>query len=183
MTTFSPFVGIDIACQTAQVAWQQPIAGLQDEIEALQRKIASVLDSDHAGHQAAQRLQSIPGVGVITSAYLLSATHNFARCQPPELAAAFAGLVPHARQSGSSVRGKPAVGGGGCAPLHHVLYVLAAVAAVRCNPVLRPSYRHLLERGKLKKVALCAVARKLVHIAWAVVTKNRDFDPCYRLAS
>jgi transposase len=158
------------------------IQRLQEEIRALQQQIARLLDSDHAWHTAAQHLQSIPGVGVITAAYLLTATHNFARCQTPEQAAAFAGLAPHARQSGSSVRRKPAVGGGGCAPLRHVLY-MAAVASIRYNPRLQAFYFHLLQRGKLKKVALCAVARKLVHLAWAVVTHHCDFDPHFPLAT
>lgn len=161
---------------------QRHIQALQSEIDSLQQQIANLLNSDHAWRQAAQHLQSIPGVGVITTAYLLTATHNFTRCQTPEQAAAFAGLVPHTHQSGSSVRAKPSVGGGGCAALRHVLY-MAAVSAVQFNPLLRVFYLRLVERGKLKKVALCAVARKLVHIAWAIVTKNCDFDPNYRLAT
>jgi transposase len=54
---------------------------------------------------------------------------------------------------------------------------MAALSAARFNPVLRAFYTRLFQRGKLPKVALCAVARKLLHLAWALVVMQRDFDP------
>jgi hypothetical protein len=60
---------------------------------------------------------------------------------------------------------------------------MCALSAIRYNPVLRDFYQHLLRNGKHKKVALCAVARKLVHIAWAVVVRDRDFDPHFHPAT
>lgn len=58
---------------------------------------------------------------------------------------------------------------------------MVTVAAVRSNPCIRQFYQRLLERGKSKKTALCACARKLIHIAWAVVTKQQICDPNYGL--
>ncbi len=45
------------------------------------------------------------------------------------------------------------------------------------NPLIQPFYQRLLAAGKPFKVAQCAAARKLLHLAWAVVTKGRPFDP------
>ena len=56
---------------------------------------------------------------------------------------------------------------------------MAAVSAVHCNPILRTFYARLKAAGKPSKVALCAVARKLLHLAWALVTKHQTFDPEY----
>jgi hypothetical protein len=58
---------------------------------------------------------------------------------------------------------------------------MAAVASLRYNPHLQTFYFHLLQRGKLKKVALWAVARNLVHLASALVTHHCDFDPHFPL--
>jgi len=151
---------------------------LAAEIEALNREIRSLLLGDHAWSAAARRLIAIPGIGLITAAWILVATHAFARCQGPEQAAAFAALVPHLQQSGSSRRGHRSVGGGGHAPLRRALY-MAAVSATRFNRPIQVFYQRLLRRGKPKKLALVAAARKLLHIAWAVVVKQRDFDPDY----
>jgi hypothetical protein len=56
---------------------------------------------------------------------------------------------------------------------------MAAGSARRCNPILRTFYARLKAAGKPAKVALCAVARKLLHLAWALVTKQQTFDPEY----
>jgi transposase len=151
---------------------------LAAEVKALDCEIKALLFGDHAWSVAARRLTAIPGIGLITAAWILVATHQFARCQTPEQAAAFAGLVPHAQDSGTSRRGKRSVGGGGHAALRRALY-MAAISATRFNRPVKTFYQRLLSRGKPKKLALVAAARKLLHIAWAVVVKHRDFDPDY----
>jgi hypothetical protein len=47
--------------------------------------------------------------------------------------------------------------------------------------VIKPFYDRLRAAGKPAKVAQCAAARKLLHLAWAVVSKEQDFDPAYRV--
>jgi hypothetical protein len=60
---------------------------------------------------------------------------------------------------------------------------LASFSAVRHNPIIKSFYDRLRAAGKPPKVARCAAARKLLHIAWAVVTKEQNFDPEYQLSS
>ncbi len=57
---------------------------------------------------------------------------------------------------------------------------MATLSAARYNPVVKTFYTRLREAGKPAKVARCAAARKLMHIAFAVVTKGQDFDPSYQ---
>jgi len=59
--------------------------------------------------------------------------------------------------------------------LRTALY-LASLSATRHNPPIKAFYERLPAAGKPMKVARCAAARKLVHIAWAVVTKGQPFD-------
>lgn len=152
------------------------LAFLQQQIDALTAEINALLHGRHEWASAVRHLLTIPGVGPITAAWVLVATHAFARCQTPEQAVAFAGLAPHPRDSGSSLRGQRSVGRGGHKALRDCLF-MAASSAERFNPRLKPFYDHLLARGKTRKVARCAVARKLLHQCWAVVTKDQDFDP------
>jgi hypothetical protein len=56
---------------------------------------------------------------------------------------------------------------------------MATLSASRHNPVIKPFYAHLRAAGKPMKVARCAAARKLLHLAWAVVSKDQNFDPNY----
>jgi transposase len=153
------------------------IRSLSQHIRAVERTIRTLLLSQHEWAQAVHRLLTVKGLGYLTIARILTATHAFARCASPEQAVSFAGLAPHVRQSGKW-KGKSSIGGAGHAALRQALY-MAALSASRFNPILRTFYTRLLQRGKLRKVALCAVARKLLHLAWALVVKQRDFDPLY----
>ena len=154
------------------------IQHLTTQIQQLDQEIDDLLRSPHEWTEAATYLQTIPGIGSNTAAWILTATLNFSACQSPDEAVAFAGLAPHVRQSGTSLQSNYSVGRGGHERLRRALY-LAALPGVRFNPILAAFYQRLLARGKPKKVALCAAARKLLHIAWAVVTKQQPFDPGY----
>lgn len=154
------------------------ITTLTTDIATVETEIGAQLASDAAWGASATRLQSIPGIGLITAAWLLTATLNFTVCTSAEAASAYAGLVPHAHSSGTSVHRRSRIGHTGHGRLRHTLY-MAALSAAQHNPVLRPFYQRLRTQGKPAKVARCAVARKLVHLAWAVVTKQTLFDPSF----
>jgi transposase len=156
--------------------YEAHLAFLTEQIDTLQIEIEQLLRSDSAWASSTRYLLSIPGIGFITAAWLLVATLNFTTCQTIEQLVAFAGLAPYPRQSGTSLRRIRGVGHGGHARLRSALY-MATVASVRSNPVIRQFYTRLRQRGKPAKVALCACARKLLHLAWAVITKRQLFDP------
>ena len=73
--------------------------------------------------------------------------------------------MPQLRESGSSVRGRPRIGHSGHARLREALY-MATLSAIQHNPLIRAFYQRLIGKGKAKKVAICAAARKLLRIAW-----------------
>mgnify|MGYP000911936206 CR=1 FL=1 len=173
----------------ALAQWPVHIAGALDQLDAviadLDTRIATLEDElatvlrDGAWAESAALLGTITGIGLVTTAWLLVATLNFTACASAEGAAAYAGLVPLAHESGSSVRGRATIGHGGHARLRTALY-LATLTAARFNPVIRAQYERLRAAGKPPKVARCAAARKLLHLAFAVVTNKRAFDPAYR---
>jgi len=161
----------------------QVIESLEQQLRALEQAIAKVLadgaGSHGVGTASAAHLQSIPGLGLVTAAWLLVGTVNFTTCASAEAAAHYAGLAPMERQSGTSIRGRPCIGHGGNGRVRTALY-MATLSAARYNPVLKTFYTRLREAGKPAKVARCAAARKLMHLAFAVVTKQQDFDPSYQ---
>jgi transposase len=156
------------------------ITTLDEDIATVEQEIASALEQDAAWAAAAARLATIKGLGTLTIAWVLTTTINFTLTLTPEAAANYAGLAPQLRQSGSSVRGRPRVGHGGNARLRRAVY-MASLSAIQHNPVIKGFYSRLRAAGKPRKVALCAAARKLLRIAWAVATKDQDFDPDYAL--
>lgn len=150
---------------------------LSERIATLENEIAEVL-RDGAWAESARLLQTITGVGLVTTAWLLVGTLNFTVATTPEQCAAYVGLVPLAYESGTSVRGRARIGHGGHARLRTALY-MATLSAAQHNPLICRFYKRLRAAGKPPKVARCAAARKLLHLAWAVVTKRQAFNPTH----
>jgi transposase len=156
------------------------LAALDEQLATLDQEITTALSAG-AWAASATLLLSIPGIGIQAAAWLLVTTFNFTLCDTPEALVAYAGLRPLQRESGTSIRGRPHVGRGGNARLRTVVS-MAALSASRCNPPIEAFYTRLRERGKAGKVARCAVALKLIHVAWALVANGQRFDIQYATA-
>lgn len=152
------------------------IEQLKEQIEELEREIATAVELDAAWAASVRLLDEIKGVGLLTASWLVVSTLNFSLTRSAEQAAGYAGLAPREKRSGSSVRGKPQIGHYGNGRLRQALY-MASLSAVQHNALLKAYYERLLGRGKPPKVARCAVMRKLMCIAWAVASKGVAFDP------
>jgi len=112
-------------------------------------------------------LQSAPGVGPVLSITLMAMLPELGTLNRRQIAA-LAGLAPFNRDSGK-FKGKRAIWGGR-AEVRAVLY-MGTLAAVRCNPIIRPFYQRLIKAGKEHKVAMTACMRKLLTIL-NVMIKN-----------
>ena len=155
---------------------------LQTMLDTLEREIERLrgeIDGHIASHPdlTAQRahLLSIPGVGEKLSAEFLAlfAAKRFRRAKQ---AAAFLGLVPIEKESGTSVHARPRLAKNGDARWRARLF-LPAMTAARFNPDVRALYRRLIEAGKSRMSALGAAMRKLVQIAFGVFVHAQPYRP------
>src|SRR2546427_4423712 len=154
------------------------LATFASQLTEVDSEITAALSQDSAWPAAAERLQSIKGVGWVTAAWTLVTTLNFTSCDTVDALTAYAGLAPMPRQSGSSVWHRPAIGHTGNGRLRTAFY-MATLSAVQHNPIIKAFYTRLRMAGKPEKVVRCAAARKLLHVDWRVVTKDQRFDPHY----
>lgn len=122
-----------------------------------------------------ESLVSIPGLGAKTAAVLIVLTGGFTRFAHYKQLAAYVGLSPRLYESGSSVRGRARICKMGMGRIRALLY-LCAWSACRCNRACRELYERLLGRGKAKKVALIAVAHKLLKQAFAIATSGVHYS-------
>jgi transposase len=136
------------------------------------------IDQSPSLKQQRDLLSSIPGIGDLTAAKLLSEFIDINHYSSARQAAAFAGLVPMHSDSGSSVRGKPRMCKMGTARLRKALYFPAIVATYH-NPVIKAFSERLKQRGKCPMVIVGAAMRKLIHIAYGVLKSGKPFDPQY----
>ena len=106
----------------------------------------------------ARLLRSVPGVGPVACTQLIAQMPELGQVGPKQIAA-LAGLAPFNVDSGNH-RGKRAIGGGR-KRVRDALY-MAALNAVRRSATFRSFYQRLRTAGKPAKLALIAVARKLL---------------------
>ncbi|WP_250126183.1 transposase [Chroococcidiopsis sp. CCMEE 29] len=123
-------------------------------------------------------LTSIPGVGDQTAASILAEIGSIDTFESARQLAAYSGLTPRERTSGTSVRGKTSLSRIGNSRVRKALF-MPALTATQYNPILHDLWERLLKRGKTKMVALGAVMRKLLHLVFGVFKSRKTFDPNY----
>jgi transposase len=134
------------------------LAHLEAQIEAVEKQIEALIEKDAALQQRVACLDKIQGVGPRTAWMVLAHMPELGQLNRQE-AAALAGLAPWTRESGT-MKGMRCIGGG--RPEVRLALYMAALSAARCNPVLCVLYKRLRAKGKLPKVALTAVMRRLL---------------------
>ncbi len=151
------------------------LAHQQRSIKRLVREAVRLVQSDPLLQKRFQLLLGIGGIAELSAVQLLGELVLV----PPDCDVrqwvAYAGLDPRQYKSGESVQKKVRISKAGNKHLRRALY-MPALVAVRHQPYFRAFYQHLRAKGKLKKVALVAVMRKLLHGIFGVFKSLQPFD-------
>ena len=156
---------------------EESIGFLAKQLAQLQKDIDEHIDKHSNLQKDRALLQSIPAIGPQVGSNILSVMHNHDFGSAEQLAA-YLGLVPVERQSGSSVLGRARMSKAGPARIRAVLY-MAAVVGTRYNPHVKAVYERLLARGKSKMSSLGAAMRKLVHLCFGVLKTQQPYQYDY----
>jgi transposase len=135
---------------------------------------ANALASEHYDEER-KLFRSIPGVGAKTSLALVAFFCSHYQIDNPKQALVLAGLSLRRHTSGTSVHKKERITKMGYGHLRKCLY-MAALTAVKRNPACKELYDKLIAAGKKRKVALIAVASKLLRQAFGVWSSATLFD-------
>jgi len=120
-------------------------------------------------------LVSVPGIAENSALQILSELAMLPEDRDIRQWVAYAGLDPSEHRSGESVRKRTRLSRTGNRHLRRALY-MPALTAIRWEPHLRGFYEHLVQRGKRKKQALLAVARKLLHAIYGMFRTNSPYQ-------
>ncbi len=168
------FAGMDGAVADVQLH----ITWLDKEIERLENDIDDHIDRHPGLKRDAELIESIPGVGATTAARVLAHVGDIRRFSSAKSFAAFIGVTPRQRTSGSSIRGRTMMSLNGNSSLRAALYMPSLVAR-RHNPILRSFAERLLSGGMAKKAVIGAVMHKLTHLIYGVIRTGQRFNPQY----
>lgn len=144
---------------------QRHIRWLERELQDVERNLTDSVRHSPVWKAKDDLIQSVPGVGRISSFTLLADLPELGRLNGKQIAS-LVGVAPHPADSGT-IRGRR-ITWGGRASVRQVLY-MAALAASRFNPVFHAFYQRLVASGKPRKLALVACMRKLLIVLNAIV--------------
>jgi transposase len=153
----------------------QRLRRIEAEILLIGRRLAQIIASDNQLAAKDRLIQSLPGAGPVLSHTLLALLPELGEADRRELAA-LVGVAPFDDDSGRRA-GKRAIWGGR-AEVRNVLY-MAALTAARCNPTLKAFRQRLIADGKTPKMALIAVARRMLGILAALLRSGQEWNPAH----
>ncbi len=153
------------------------IQSLKKRLSKIDRELSKTIKNSSAWRENDQIIQSLPGAGPVLSISLLAGIPELGVLSRRQIAA-LVGVAPLNRDSGQ-FRGRRCIWGGR-ANVRAVLY-MAAVSAMRHNPVIRAFYERLVEKGKPFKVAITACMRKLLTMLNTMIKNRTLWNPKYQL--
>jgi len=157
---------------------EEHIAYLDNEIKETKKFIKDHIDNHPDLKKKKTLLESIPGIGESTIAIILSEFAQIDRFRNAKCLAAYIGVAPKEKQSGSSVRGRTMMSKTGRSQLRKAFF-MPALVALRYNPILVDMKQRLTGAGKSKMAIVGAAMRKLVHLIYGVLKSGVPFDVDY----
>jgi transposase len=156
---------------------KRQLKSLAAEMLVLETKLEDLV-KEHQGDLYA-RLKTIPGIGRKTAALLIVSTDGFKDFESNGQVSSYFGLAPTERSSGSSIRGRSRISKVGNKKVRNHLF-MCSFTACKCNPQCHALYERIVNKGKSKKLALIAVANKLVKQAYGIAKSDLAYDPNYK---
>ncbi|MGH8338090.1 MAG: IS110 family transposase [Gammaproteobacteria bacterium] len=154
---------------------QEHIDWLNTQIAEIESEIHDHIDGNPDLKHDADLIRSIPGCGPKLAAQFLAYVGDVRRFKSAKALAAFVGVTPRQKQSGSSVNGRTTISRAGHARARKALYMPGLVAK-RYNPVVMAMAKRLESRGLAPKAIVGASMHKLVHLIYGVIKSGTYFD-------
>lgn len=143
-------------------------------IKACDKELASLADS--MCKEDVELVSSIPGIGSLTAMMLVAYTNRMTTFDDSRQLSSYFGLSPRRYDSGTSVHGRARICKMGMGSIRKTLYMCAIVAKTH-NRACKELYDRLVAKGKEKKLAVIAVANKLLRQAFAIMKSRAAYDP------
>lgn len=155
---------------------KEQIVALNKRIKKVETAIKQHIDQYPTLKEQQELLKSIPGIGAVTAALLLTELPDVNTFDNVGQVVAYAGLSPRISQSGSSLNRRGGLVKTGNKRLRTGLY-MPALTAIRHNPIIKAFADQLEQRGKPRMAVIGAAMRKLLHLVYGILKHKQPFDP------
>jgi transposase len=167
---------LDIDSKVIVAGYKKILRDLQAELKKFETELYKKLEAWQPA--LLKRVRSVVGIGKRATAILIVTTQGFKHTETYQQLISYAGLSPKEYSSGSSIRGKVRICKQGGSLLRHTLY-MCALNAKETNGACKELFDRLVAKGKNKKLAVIAVANKLLKQVFGVVKNECLFDRNY----
>jgi len=150
------------------------IKNFKDKIKHLEKELENLLSQFYSTEY--NLLSSIPGVGLKLSSIILGKLKCFSDFESAKEVSSFIGICPNPYKSGTSINCRGRISKKGNCYIRTMVY-LCALSACKYNKSCADLYERLVSKGKAKKLALIAVANKLIRQAFGVLKSGKPYDP------
>lgn len=150
---------------------------LEKQVLEVEAELRITVMEDETLADQVERIESIPGVSFMTIICILGETDAFALIRNSKQLVSYCGLDIQHHQSGNT-EGKQRVSKKGNSYIRSALY-MPALSALQHNPDLKVFYNRLIDKKKLKKKAVTAVARKLLILIYVLWKNNSEYEYNY----
>lgn len=149
----------------------------EKQMKEIEVQVYELIEQDEELKKGIEYLDSIKGIGMMTAVGVVAETNGFAFIKNMKQIASYAGLDVRLNQSGT-FNGKSSISKKGNKYLRQLVY-MPALAAIRFNEHLKIVYERLVAKKQNKKIALIAVARKLLCLMFTIWKKKELYQPDY----
>jgi transposase len=153
------------------------IKALNKQIEKLEIELENLVKVNFS--ELYSLLRSIPGIGKSTALFFIVLTEGFEKFESAKQFTSYVGLSPSEKSSGTSVRGSSSISKQGNPKIRNLLF-MCSFNACKANKACRDLFARIVAKGKSKKLALIAVANKLIKQAFAIAKSKIPYDPNFR---
>lgn len=157
---------------TALKAIDKVVKTIEHQIAGLDAAIRKLIDSDDHFKDLDRLLRTVPGIGPVASATLVSQMPELGKTDRRQ-APALLGVVPYNHDSGK-LKGQRSIFGGRAEP--RCVTYMATLAAIRCNPIIKAFAERLRGKGKKPKVVIVACMRKLIILINAMIRDGLEWN-------
>lgn len=161
---------------------RQTVKHLKKQLAMLDDKIKKLIREDEVLYKQQQLLKSIPGIGEITSVYLLMVTKGFTAFTTGRKFACYSGVAPFEYRSGTSIKGKTRVSHLADKKMKSLLHMVS-LTAIKYDPELKNYYTRKKAEGKHTMLVLNNIKCKIVYRIFAVIQRKSNFVNLQKFAA
>lgn len=153
---------------------------LNRQIRQIKEEIGNIIESDEQLANTVALVTTIPGIGQLTAAIILSETDGFSLIKNKRQLASYAGLDVIEKESGTSIKAKTRISKKGNRRLRKAMY-MPALAAIRKEKIYTDVFTRIVSKTGIKMKGAVAVQRKLLEMVYTIFITKKAFETDYLL--